>query len=168
MNLIWAWFSQTCEVNLSALAIQNEFGRSEVNLSFSSTPNSCKVEELLNKFHARVKSRVQKDMNAQKTSQAKGQRSTSPTTTCTNSLGVVPQAHEDDEVCPICLLEMVEGESLTSCQDGCHNRLHQHCMEICKLGSNSQMNWMNVKVYKFQICIKAKMKKTNWNLDMDV
>ncbi|XP_020605273.1 mitogen-activated protein kinase kinase kinase 1-like [Orbicella faveolata] len=25
---------------------------------------------------------------------------------------------------------MVEGESLTSCQDGCNNRLHQHCMEI--------------------------------------
>ena len=38
-------------------------------------------------------------------------------------------------MCPICLLEMVEGESLTSCQDGCHNRLHQHCMEICKSGS---------------------------------
>ncbi|RMX49549.1 hypothetical protein pdam_00017438 [Pocillopora damicornis] len=88
------------------------------------------VEKLLSKFHARVKSRLQKDMNAQKTSRAKGQRSTPPTTPCTNSLGGLPQAREDEEVCPICLLEMVEGESLTSCQDGCHNRLHQHCMEI--------------------------------------
>lgn len=114
------------------------------------------MEKLLSKFHARVKSRLQKDMNAQKTSRAKGQRSTPPTTPCTNSLGGLPQAREDEEVCPICLLEMVEGESLTSCQDGCHNRLHQHCMEICKLGSNSQVNQMNVEVYKFSTSYQSK------------
>lgn len=88
------------------------------------------VEKLLSKFHARVKSRLQKDMNAQKTSRAKGHRSTPPSTPGTSGLGGLPQARDEEEVCPICLLEMVEGESLTSCQDGCHNRLHQHCMEI--------------------------------------
>ena len=94
-----------------------------------------KVENLLSKFHARVTSRLQKDTSGQlKNSRSRGQRSTPPSTPSTSGLGgLLPQAREDEEVCPICLLEMVEGESLTSCQDGCNNRLHQHCMEICKL-----------------------------------
>ena len=92
-----------------------------------------KVENLLSKFHARVTSRLQKDGQL-KNSRSRGQRSTPPSTPSTSGLaGLLPQAREDEEVCPICLLEMVEGESLTSCQNGCNNRLHQHCMEICKL-----------------------------------
>ena len=94
-----------------------------------------KVENLLSKYHARVKSRLQKDTSGQiKNSRSRGLRSTPPSTPGTSSSlgGLLPQAREDEEVCPICLLEMVEGESLTSCQDGCNNRLHQHCMEICK------------------------------------
>ena len=46
--------------------------------------------------------------------------------------GLSSHPRDDEETCPICLLEMVEGESLMSCEDGCNNRLHQHCMEICK------------------------------------
>jgi len=90
------------------------------------------VENLLSKFHARVTSRLQKDTSGQlKNSRSRGQRSTPPSTPSTSGLGgLLTQAREDEEVCPICLLEMVEGESLTSCQDGCNNRLHQHCMEI--------------------------------------
>jgi mitogen-activated protein kinase kinase kinase 1 len=38
---------------------------------------------------------------------------------------------EDEDICPICLLEMVEGESLTVHINGCGNSLHHHCMAIC-------------------------------------
>lgn len=31
---------------------------------------------------------------------------------------------DEEEVCLICLLEMVEGESLINCKDGCNNRLY--------------------------------------------
>ena len=39
---------------------------------------------------------------------------------------------EEEEVCPICLSDLVEGESMTLCREGCHNRLHHHCMAVCK------------------------------------
>lgn len=42
---------------------------------------------------------------------------------------------EEDDTCPICLLEMVEGESLLKC-DNCQNRLHHHCITVCKYASN--------------------------------
>ena len=38
----------------------------------------------------------------------------------------------EEEICPICLLEMVDGESLVACVTGCRNKLHHHCMAICK------------------------------------
>ncbi len=37
----------------------------------------------------------------------------------------------EEEVCPICLNELDEGEDLLECS-GCHNQLHQHCMDICE------------------------------------
>lgn len=37
---------------------------------------------------------------------------------------------EEEDTCPICLLEMLEGESLIKCENGCHNRLHHHCIAI--------------------------------------
>ncbi|XP_021916441.1 mitogen-activated protein kinase kinase kinase 1-like isoform X2 [Zootermopsis nevadensis] len=36
----------------------------------------------------------------------------------------------EEELCPICLLEMVDGESLVVCITGCRNKLHHHCMAI--------------------------------------
>ena len=39
---------------------------------------------------------------------------------------------EEDVICPICLLEIVEGEDLVECVKRCHIQLHRHCMEICK------------------------------------
>ena len=42
------------------------------------------------------------------------------------------ESDEEDEICPICLLEIVEGEDLVECVSGCHIELHRHCMEICK------------------------------------
>ena len=47
----------------------------------------------------------------------------------TNSLH---KEKDDDDTCPICLLEMVEGESMTICTEGCLNKLHHHCMSICE------------------------------------
>ena len=94
-----------------------------------------KVEKLLSKFHARVESRLAKDTSDLKNSRLKGQEKPPSPSPGTYSLGgLLPHARvsDDEEVCPICLLEMVEGESLTSCKDGCNNRLHQHCMEICE------------------------------------
>lgn len=41
------------------------------------------------------------------------------------------ESDEDDELtCPICLLAMSEGESLVTCESGCLNMLHQHCMSV--------------------------------------
>lgn len=42
------------------------------------------------------------------------------------------ESDEEDEICPICLLEIVEGEDLVECVKGCRIELHRHCMEICK------------------------------------
>ena len=38
---------------------------------------------------------------------------------------------EEEDVCPICLNELDEGEDLITCRC-CGNRLHQHCMDICE------------------------------------
>jgi len=44
---------------------------------------------------------------------------------------------EEEQMCPICLLGMLDEESLTVCEDGCRNKLHHHCMSICMLSSLS-------------------------------
>ncbi|XP_052775988.1 mitogen-activated protein kinase kinase kinase 1-like [Mya arenaria] len=36
---------------------------------------------------------------------------------------------EEDDTCPICLLEMLEGESLLKCE-ACQNKLHHHCITV--------------------------------------
>ena len=38
---------------------------------------------------------------------------------------------ETEDVCPICLNELDEGEDLLVCS-GCHNHLHHHCMDVCE------------------------------------
>ena len=40
---------------------------------------------------------------------------------------------KEEDVCPICLNELDEGEDLLICP-GCSNHLHQHCMDICEWG----------------------------------
>ena len=92
------------------------------------------VEGLFRNFHERVNSRLKKTPSKH-TRTKSAQRMTPPCSPSSSrsfasAMGSGSKADEE-EVCPICLLEMVEGESLTSC-DGCHNRLHQHCMEICE------------------------------------
>ena len=100
------------------------------------------------KFHARVNSRISK-MSTQKVNRLRAARVTPPhspgaSTSCSPST----ISKEEEEICPICLLEMAEGESLTICKGGCNNRLHQHCMEVCELSlgtANSVAN-NNIKI----------------------
>ena len=95
------------------------------------------VESLFKKFHERVNSRLKKSVSAQKNTRGKSSYRMTPPSSPTASSSFASAltsngGKDEEEVCPICLLEMVEGESLTFCQGGCNNRLHQHCMEICK------------------------------------
>lgn len=41
------------------------------------------------------------------------------------------ESDKEEDICPICLNELDEGEDLLICP-GCNNRLHQHCMDICE------------------------------------
>lgn len=45
---------------------------------------------------------------------------------------IAEEEEEEEDVCPICLLEMVDGESMVTCKEGCNNRLHLHCLKVCK------------------------------------
>ena len=47
-------------------------------------------------------------------------------------------------MCPICLLDMLDEESLTVCEEGCRNKLHHHCMSICEYCSTP---YYSVKYY---------------------
>lgn len=51
---------------------------------------------------------------------------------CFNRVEEHKDEHDEEDTCPICLLEMVEGESLTECVNGCQNKLHHHCIAVCK------------------------------------
>ncbi|RXG69438.1 Mitogen-activated protein kinase kinase kinase 1 [Armadillidium vulgare] len=45
---------------------------------------------------------------------------------------------EEDAQCPICLMMMVEGESLVACEAGCRNLLHHHCMAVWAADRHAQ------------------------------
>ncbi len=46
---------------------------------------------------------------------------------------------EEEDICPICLNELDEGEDLLICP-GCTNHLHQHCMDICEYSNRDVCN----------------------------
>jgi len=48
---------------------------------------------------------------------------------------------EEEQMCPICLLDMLDEESLTVCEEGCRNKLHHHCMSICKYQEKYQWSY---------------------------
>lgn len=55
---------------------------------------------------------------------------------------------EEEQMCPICLLGMLDEESLTVCEDGCRNKLHHHCMSICMLSLFCQvLETVNLQKY---------------------
>ena len=91
---------------------------------------------LFRKFHSIVSSRIEcrsksyPSKSTQRHTPDSAVSSSPGSTGPVSSTGSSPR-NDDDIQCPICLLEMVDGESLTIC-DGCTNSLHQHCMAICK------------------------------------
>ena len=90
---------------------------------------------LFHKFHASVSSRIGSKSKSETKTKQTPRRGTAHSNVqhgpaITGLTGSSPRSDEEVQ-CPICLLEMVDGESLTIC-DGCSNTLHQHCMAICK------------------------------------
>ncbi|XP_004703766.1 mitogen-activated protein kinase kinase kinase 1 [Echinops telfairi] len=97
------------------------------------TLKNFEVESLFQKYHSRRSSRIkapsrntiQKFVSRMSNSHTLSSSSTS-TSSSENSI-----KDEEEQMCPICLLGMLDEESLTVCEDGCRNKLHHHCMSIC-------------------------------------
>uniref|UniRef100_A0A8B9NMB5 Mitogen-activated protein kinase kinase kinase 1 n=1 Tax=Accipiter nisus TaxID=211598 RepID=A0A8B9NMB5_9AVES len=96
------------------------------------TLKNFEVESLFQKYHSRRSSRIkapsrntiQKFVSRMSNSHTLSSSSTS-TSSSENSM-----KDEEEQMCPICLLGMLDEESLTVCEDGCRNKLHHHCMSI--------------------------------------
>ncbi|XP_064128199.1 mitogen-activated protein kinase kinase kinase 1 isoform X2 [Loxodonta africana] len=96
------------------------------------TLKNFEVESLFQKYHSRRSSRIkapsrntiQKFVSRMSNSHTLSSSSTS-TSSSENSI-----KDEEEQMCPICLLGMLDEESLTVCDDGCRNKLHHHCMSI--------------------------------------
>ncbi|XP_066233715.1 mitogen-activated protein kinase kinase kinase 1 [Saccopteryx leptura] len=96
------------------------------------TLKNFEVESLFQKYHSRRSSRIkapsrntiQKFVSRMSNSHTLSSPSTS-TSSSENSM-----KDEEEQMCPICLLGMLDEESLTVCEDGCRNKLHHHCMSI--------------------------------------
>ncbi|XP_042620507.1 mitogen-activated protein kinase kinase kinase 1-like [Cyprinus carpio] len=90
------------------------------------------VESLFQKYHSRRSSRIKAPSRS--TIQKFVSRMSNSHTTCTSSAS--PSSNEssmkdeEEQMCPICLLDMLDEESLTVCEEGCRNKLHHHCMSI--------------------------------------
>uniref|UniRef100_A0A8C4QM71 Mitogen-activated protein kinase kinase kinase 1 n=1 Tax=Eptatretus burgeri TaxID=7764 RepID=A0A8C4QM71_EPTBU len=96
------------------------------------TLKNYEVESLFHKYHSKRSSRI-KAPSRSTISKFVSRLSnshllTSPTTTSPS--GEPGMKEEEEHVCPICLLGMLDEESLTVCEDGCRNKLHHHCMSI--------------------------------------
>ncbi|XP_040833484.1 mitogen-activated protein kinase kinase kinase 1 isoform X1 [Ochotona curzoniae] len=96
------------------------------------TLKNFEVESLFQKYHSRRSSRIkapsrntiQKFVSRMSNSHTLSSSSTS-TSSSENSM-----KDEEEQMCPICLLGMLDEESLTVCEEGCRNKLHHHCMSI--------------------------------------
>uniref|UniRef100_A0A1B6BZG6 Mitogen-activated protein kinase kinase kinase n=1 Tax=Clastoptera arizonana TaxID=38151 RepID=A0A1B6BZG6_9HEMI len=98
---------------------------------YSKTLKNYEVESLFQTYQERRNSRVceanfKNLTNAPKLDPNCVMRS--PSDSPLNSSKCAGVAEED--LCPICLLAMTDGESLVSCTSGCRNKLHHHCMAI--------------------------------------
>uniref|UniRef100_A0A673GQ90 Mitogen-activated protein kinase kinase kinase 1 n=1 Tax=Sinocyclocheilus rhinocerous TaxID=307959 RepID=A0A673GQ90_9TELE len=101
-------------------------------LLWRKTLKNFEVESLFQKYHNRRSSRIKAPSRS--TIQKFVSRMSSSHTTCTSSAS--PSSNEssmkdeEEQMCPICLLDMLDEESLTVCEEGCRNKLHHHCMSI--------------------------------------
>ncbi|XP_059381321.1 mitogen-activated protein kinase kinase kinase 1-like [Carassius carassius] len=101
-------------------------------LLWRKTLKNFEVESLFQKYHNRRSSRIKAPSRS--TIQKFVSRMSNSHTTCTSSAS--PSSNEssmkdeEEQMCPICLLDMLDEESLTVCEEGCRNKLHHHCMSI--------------------------------------
>ncbi|XP_060764096.1 mitogen-activated protein kinase kinase kinase 1 [Neoarius graeffei] len=130
---------QTCSCGRGAFCIHVLFVMLRVFQLESSDPllwrktlKNFEVESLFQKYHNRRSSRIKAPSRS--TIQKFVSRMSSSHTTCTSSSS--PSSNEssmkdeEEQMCPICLLDMLDEESLTVCEEGCRNKLHHHCMSI--------------------------------------
>ncbi|XP_053331751.1 mitogen-activated protein kinase kinase kinase 1 isoform X2 [Clarias gariepinus] len=130
---------QTCSCGRGAFCIHVLFVMLRVFQLESSDPllwrktlKNFEVESLFQKYHNRRSSRIKAPSRS--TIQKFVSRMSNSHTTCTSSSS--PSSNEssmkdeEEQMCPICLLDMLDEESLTVCEEGCRNKLHHHCMSI--------------------------------------
>ncbi|KAM4614658.1 mitogen-activated protein kinase kinase kinase 1 [Polymixia lowei] len=131
---------QTCSCGRGAFCIHVLFVMLRVfqlepsePLLWRKTLKNFEVESLFQKYHNRRSSRIKAP--SRNTIQKFVSRMSNSHTTCTSS-AAVPNIEssslkdEEEQMCPICLLDMLDEESLTVCEEGCRNKLHHHCMSI--------------------------------------
>ncbi|KAM3874336.1 mitogen-activated protein kinase kinase kinase 1 [Diretmus argenteus] len=130
---------QTCSCGRGAFCIHVLFVMLRVfqlepsdALLWRKTLKNFEVESLFQKYHNRRSSRIKAPSRS--TIQKFVSRMSNSHNTCTSS-ATIPSTEsslkdEEEQMCPICLLDMLDEESLTICEEGCRNKLHHHCMSI--------------------------------------
>uniref|UniRef100_A0A8C8R562 Mitogen-activated protein kinase kinase kinase 1 n=1 Tax=Pelusios castaneus TaxID=367368 RepID=A0A8C8R562_9SAUR len=96
------------------------------------TLKNFEVESLFQKYHSRRSSRIKapsRNTIQKFVSRMSNSHTLSSSSTSTSS-SESSMKDEEEQMCPICLLGMLDEESLTVCEDGCRNKLHHHCMSI--------------------------------------
>ncbi|XP_035698391.1 mitogen-activated protein kinase kinase kinase 1-like [Branchiostoma floridae] len=100
------------------------------------TLRNYEVESLFRNFEARKRNRVWRRRPPQAPNKAEDVAESDGAKQEEETSGDEKRVKPEDDTCPICLLEMVDGESLTSCDDGCNNQMHHQCVavwaEACK------------------------------------
>ncbi|MEE6458277.1 hypothetical protein FKM82_000244 [Ascaphus truei] len=96
------------------------------------TLKNFEVESLFQKYHSRRSSRIKAPSRntIQKFVSRMSNSHTLSSTTSTSSSDTSSMKDEEEQMCPICLLGMLDEESLIVCDEGCRNKLHHHCMSI--------------------------------------
>ncbi|KAK6304948.1 hypothetical protein J4Q44_G00237280 [Coregonus suidteri] len=131
---------QTCSCGRGAFCIHILFVMLRVfqlepsdPLLWRKTLKNFEVESLFQKYHNRRSSRIKAP--SRNTIQKFVSRMSNPHTSCPSSTSGTSSNEsslkdEEEQMCPICLLDMLDEESLTVCEEGCRNKLHHHCMSI--------------------------------------
>ncbi|XP_066567567.1 mitogen-activated protein kinase kinase kinase 1 isoform X2 [Amia ocellicauda] len=96
------------------------------------TLKNFEVESLFQKYHNRRSSRIKAPSRntIQKFVSRMSNSHTSSSSSTSTSSNENSMKDEEEQMCPICLLDMLDEESLTVCEEGCRNKLHHHCMSI--------------------------------------
>lgn len=99
-----------------------------------------KVESLFRKYHKRVEVLLKKKLRQPTSLSVKSKLHEAlpdPLVAGGHSSHCLSLGKEEEDVCPICLSDLVDGESMTVCHEGCKNQLHHHCMAVCKFSFQS-------------------------------